>query len=111
MTYEGAAMTKQKPKDIGQEIADAGALLHDTDEFKGVANAAARAIRAERKGAIFLTKGEAKAALNAVGQMTGGNTYDFYEWRSQTSGTRSEWRALLNAEAKIKALLCDEEVR
>ncbi len=96
---------KQDPKEIGLEIADAGALLHGTDEFKAIANLATRVIRAERKGAIFLTKAEAKAALDAIGQMTGGNTYDFCEWKSQTSGTMRQWLALLRAETKIASAL------
>lgn len=56
-----------------------------------------------RRGAVFLTKGEAKAALQAIGQMTDGNARDYGEWTSQTHGTVSQWRALLRAEAKIAA--------
>lgn len=96
---------RKKPHDIGKEIADAGALLHETHEFKGVASAAARAIREERRGAICLTKGEAKAALDAISQMTFGNARDYSEWKSQTHGTRSQWEALLRAEAKISILI------
>lgn len=48
-----------------------------------------------------LTLAETKAALNAIGQMTGGNGHDFDEWRSQTSGDREEWDALRRAEEKL----------
>jgi hypothetical protein len=50
---------------------------------------------------IRLTDAERRAALDAIGQMTDGNARDFSEWRQQTSGHISEWRALLRAEAKL----------
>lgn len=54
--------------------------------------------------AIWLpfTKGEAKALLRAVSQMTGGNGYDFDEWVKCTSGRHQEWDALLRGEAKLR---------
>lgn len=91
--------------EIGKEIANAGALIHETDEFRAVTRAAAAAIRAERKGAVVLTKAEVRAALAAIGQMTYGNARDFYEWKLSTGGTKREWRALLAAEKKIARLL------
>ena len=90
------------PAEIGRSIADAGALIGD--EAKGVAKAAADAIRAERRGAIKFTQGEARAALEAISQMTDGNARCFEEWRKQTCGSYSTWLALLRAEAKLVAL-------
>lgn len=48
------------------------------------------------------TRGEAKALLRAVSQMTGGNGYDFEEWVKCTSGKHQEWDALLRGEAKLR---------
>jgi hypothetical protein len=50
---------------------------------------------------ITLTAGEARAALEAISQMTSGNGYSYSEWRSQTHGTYGEWQALRRAEKKI----------
>lgn len=54
---------------------------------------------------IHLTRAEATAALNAIGQMTDGNARDFGEWHRSTSGTRAQWKALLRAECKIAAIV------
>lgn len=50
-----------------------------------------------------LTQAEAKAALEAISQMTEGNANDFTEWRKQTSGAFATWKALRRAEAKLTA--------
>ena len=57
-----------------------------------------------RHAGIWLpfSRSEASAVLKAVGQMTGGNSYDFEEWKKSTSGTHTEWNALLRAEAKLR---------
>lgn len=54
---------------------------------------------------VQLTQGEAKAALEAISQMTDGNARSFDEWRQQTHGTNGQWLALLRAEAKINAII------
>jgi hypothetical protein len=77
-------------QEIAESIAEAGALIGD--ERDGVINAAR------------LTAREARAALEAIGQMTIGNARDFRSWRGQISGTRTEWKALLRAEAAIASL-------
>jgi hypothetical protein len=92
---------QRSPVEIGEAIADAGALIGD--ERIGVLRATAAAIKNERRGAVYLTRPEARAALEAISQMTSGNARSFVEWRSQTSGTLADWRALLRAEAKIQA--------
>lgn len=50
---------------------------------------------------VPLTRAEAGAVIGAIGQMTDGNARDFGEWRKQTSGTRTQWLALLRAELRI----------
>ena len=92
----------RKPKEIADEIADAGALIQCA-ERQAVVSAAAAAIRAARKGAVYLTPAELTAALEAIGQMTSGNAHDFDSWKEQTHGTRRQWQALLNAEEKLIA--------
>lgn len=54
---------------------------------------------------VVLTRAEIRALVNAVGQMTDGNANDFPSWRSQTSGTRTEWNALKAGEAKLLTAL------
>lgn len=54
---------------------------------------------------LQLTSAEARAALEAISQMTDGNGRDFSEWRLQTHGSHPRWLALLRAERKIMALL------
>ena len=93
---------KQTPQQIARQIAEAGCMLEDEEEWRGVTYAAAQAIRNERRGAVYLSPGEIRAALEAISQMTSGNGYEFAEWQAQTCGTHSEWRALLRAEAKLK---------
>ena len=51
---------------------------------------------------IDLTKSKIAAVLEAIGQQTGGNAYDFKEWSMSTSGTRAEWEALRRAEKKLE---------
>lgn len=94
-------MNKQTAKQIGEEIAEAGALIEG--ERDAVVSAAAAAIRAARKDAVYLTKVEIAAALEAMSQMTSGNAYDFELWKEQTHGTRHEWKALKRAEEKLLA--------
>jgi len=93
------------PREIASDVADAGALLADAAETRAIKAAVAEAIRKERKGAIRLTVAEAKAALEAIGQMTQGNGYSFKEWHSQTSEPRRVWDALLRAEQKLRGCL------
>lgn len=50
---------------------------------------------------VPLTRFEARQALLAIDQLTGGNARDFNEWRLQTHGTRKQWDALLRAERAI----------
>lgn len=50
---------------------------------------------------VTLSDAEARAALDAIGQMTQGNANSFTEWQSQTHGSHAEWLALLRAEAKL----------
>lgn len=78
------------PREIAEEIADVAAMV-ESDERDAIVSAVAAAVRAERRGAIKLTKSEAKAVLAAISQKR----------RNQTGGTRGEWAALLRAEAKI----------
>ena len=94
------------PKQIAEQIAEAGALLRDSAERSGIIHCAAEFIRQERTraGNLNLTRLEAEAVLRAVGQMTEANSYDFNEWRSQTSGTAAEWHALRRAERKLQTL-------
>jgi hypothetical protein len=92
------------PREIAEDIADAGALLAETDEARAIKRAVRNVISVERRGVVRLTKAEAQAALDALGQMTCGNAYDFGEWRKNTSGTRAEWDALLRAEKKLRGL-------
>ncbi len=54
---------------------------------------------------IPLSRAEIEAALNAIGQMTSGNAYDFGEWHKDTSGTRTEFNALIRAERKLRESL------
>lgn len=98
-TYPSRRATRSSPTEIGQDIAEAGAMIGE--ERLAVARAAAQAIRDERRGAVWLTKGEARAVLDAISEMTDGNARDFAEWNRQTHRPHSVWRALLRAEAKI----------
>jgi hypothetical protein len=50
---------------------------------------------------VMLSDAEARAALDAIGQMTQGNNNDFDEWKSQTHGSHAEWLALRRVEEKI----------
>jgi hypothetical protein len=93
------------PREIACDVADAGACLNEADETKAIKRAVVEAIKRERKGVAKLTPAEAKAALGAIGQMTGGNGYCFEEWQSQTSQPRQVWDALIRAEQKLKALV------
>ena len=54
---------------------------------------------------VQVSRFEAKAALDAISQMTDGNARDFVEWRKQTHGTRAQWQALLRIESKLLATL------
>ena len=65
-----------------------------------------RSLREEKLEVLRkLTKEEAKAAVQAISQMTLGNNYDFHEWKLRTHGTRAEWLALLRAEAKLQRIM------
>jgi hypothetical protein len=91
------------PRAIGEEIADVAAMI-DSPERTAIIQVAARAIRAERRGAVRLTQAEALAALRAISEMTDGNAHSFDEWRLATHRSYAEWKSLLRAEEKIKAI-------
>ncbi len=95
-------MAQQTPKEIGEHIADVGALIGSV-EGKAVAETAAKAIRAERKGAVRLTKLE-KEMLHRAAEFALAGEWPWEEngpSDEETPRERRERVALENASRKI----------
>ncbi len=115
-----AAMTRRpNPNNPGLTYPEASALIGvigDVDpahfEYRAAAYYAAsqsgtKKLLSLAKGSVMvpLSKFEIRQLLEAVSQMTWGNSRSFDEWRRQTHGTKAQWDALIAAEARLTAAL------